>query len=84
MRAGAEYFVEPGEPAHRRYEALRSYFVEEASAEEVGVRFGYSPATVHQLAAELRSGRPYRRVVSKPGGGPSAAGQSTSPVITGL
>lgn len=56
MRAGAEYFVEPGEPAQRRYEALRCYFVDEASAEVVGDRFGYSPATVHQLAAELRAG----------------------------
>ena len=67
MRAGAEYFLEPGEPAQRRYEALRCYFVEEASAEEVGVRFGYSPATVHQLAAELRAGRTSFFRSSKPG-----------------
>src|SRR5487761_591026 len=67
MRAGAEYFAEPGEPAQRRYEALRCYFVEEASAEEVGARFGYSPATVHQLAAELRSGRTSFFRSSKPG-----------------
>ena len=67
MRVGAEYFVEPGEPAQRRYEALRSYFVEGASAEDVGARFGYSPATVHQLAAELRSGRSSFFRSSKPG-----------------
>jgi len=67
MRAGAEYFVEPGEPAQRRYEALRHYFVEEASAEMVGARFGYSPATVHQLAAELRAGRSSFFRSSKPG-----------------
>ncbi|HLY84466.1 MAG TPA: hypothetical protein VKQ71_15890 [Acidimicrobiales bacterium] len=67
MRAGAEYFVEPGEPGQRRYEALRSYFVEGASAEEVGARFGYSPATVHQLAAELRAGRTSFFRSSKPG-----------------
>ena len=67
MRAGAEYFVEPGEPAQRRYEALRHYFVEEASAETVGARFGYSPATVHQLAAELRAGRSSFFRSSKPG-----------------
>ncbi|MGH9224981.1 MAG: hypothetical protein ACRD2W_14670 [Acidimicrobiales bacterium] len=67
MRAGAEYFVEPGEPAQRRYEALRHYFVEEASAEAVGTRFGYSPATVHQLAAELRAGRSSFFRSSKPG-----------------
>lgn len=67
MRAGAEYFVAPAEPAQRRYEALRHYFVEEASAEEVGERFGYSPATVHQLAAELRAGRSSFFRSSKPG-----------------
>jgi hypothetical protein len=67
MRAGAEYFVEPGEPAQRRYEALRCYFVDDASAEEVGSRFGYSPATVHQLAAELRAGRTSFFRSSKPG-----------------
>ena len=67
MRAGSEYFVEPGEPAQRRYEALRHYFVEEASAETVGARFGYSPATVHQLAAELRAGRSSFFRSSKPG-----------------
>ncbi len=67
MRAGAEYFTEPAEPVQRRYEALRHYFVEEASAEAVGARFGYSPATVHQLAAELRAGRSSFFRSSKPG-----------------
>jgi transposase len=67
VRAGAEYFVEPGEPGQRRYEALRSYFVDGASAEEVSARFGYSRATVHQLAAELRAGRTSFFRSSKPG-----------------
>ena len=67
MRAGGKYFLEPGEPVQRRYEALRCYFVEQASAEEVGARFGYSPATVHQLAAELRAGRSSFFRSSKPG-----------------
>ena len=67
MRAGAEYFLQPGEPFQRRYEALRCYFVEGARAEEVGARFGYSPATVHQLAAELRAGRSTFFRSSKPG-----------------
>jgi len=67
MRAGVEYFLEPGQPAQRRYEALRAYFVEDATAEQVGTRFGYSPATVHQLAAELRAGRTSFFQSSKPG-----------------
>ena len=67
MRAGSEYFLEPGESVQRRYEALRSYFVDGASAEAVGIGFGYSPATVHQLAAELRAGRTSFFRSSKPG-----------------
>jgi transposase len=67
MRAGAEYFVEPAEPAQRRYEALRAYFVEGLSAAEVGARFGYSPANVHQMASELRAGRAAFFVSSRPG-----------------
>lgn len=67
MRAGADYFVRPAEPAQRRYEALRYYFVDGASAADVGARFGYSPATVHQLAAELRGGRTQFFISSKPG-----------------
>ncbi len=45
----------------------RSYFVEEQPAEAVAKRFGYSPATVHQLASELRSGRTELFRSSKPG-----------------
>ncbi|MGH9155100.1 MAG: hypothetical protein ACRD1K_04465 [Acidimicrobiales bacterium] len=67
MRAGSEYFLQPGEPAQRRYEALRSYFVDQASAAEVAERFGYSAPTVHQLAAELRAGRSEFFRSSKPG-----------------
>ena len=51
----------------RRYEALRSYFVEEEPAEAVAARFGYSAATVHQLASELRAGRTAFFRSSKPG-----------------
>ena len=67
MRAGAEYFAEPGEPAQRRYEALRAYFVEELSAAQVAARFGYSPAVVHQMASDLRAGRAVFFRDSRPG-----------------
>src|SRR5680860_1093181 len=67
MRAGGEYFLEPAEAAQRRYEALRYYFLDDARAEQVAARFGYSPATVHQLAAELRAGRTDFFRSSKPG-----------------
>ena len=67
MRSGGEYFTQPAEPAQRRYEALRAYFVEELSAAEVGTRFGYSPAVVHQMASELRAGKAQFFASSKPG-----------------
>ena len=67
MRPGATFFLQPAEPAQRRYEALRAYLVDEASAAHAGERFGYSPATVRQMAAELRAGRATFFVSSKPG-----------------
>jgi hypothetical protein len=53
MRAGAEYFTSPGQPAQLRYEALRAYLVDGEPAEIAGARFGYSKATMYQMAAEL-------------------------------
>lgn len=67
MRSGGEYFSEPVEPAQRRYEALRAYFVDGLSAAEVSARFGYSPQVVHQLASELRSGKAQFFHSSRPG-----------------
>ena len=57
MRAGAEYFLHPAGPSQRRYEALRAYFTEDMPASEVADRFGYSTASVHQMATLLRKGK---------------------------
>ena len=54
MRAGAEYFLHPAGASQRRYEALRAYFTEDMPAAEVADRFGYSTASVHQMATLLR------------------------------
>src|SRR5450759_4687415 len=51
-----------GQVASTSWNPLKS-----SSAESVGARFGYSPATVHQLAAELRAGRSSFFRSSKPG-----------------
>ncbi|MCA1700463.1 MAG: hypothetical protein LC790_16815 [Actinobacteria bacterium] len=67
MRPGAEYFCEPSEPAQRQYEALRAYFVDGLAAGEVAERFGYSPASVHQMASQLRAGRAAFFRDSRPG-----------------
>ena len=67
MRQGAEYFTEPAGPAQRRYEALRAYFLDDMPAAEVADRFGYSTASVHQMATLLRKGRLNLFTEARPG-----------------
>jgi transposase len=57
VRAGAEYFLNPAGSSQRRYEALRAYFTQDMPASEVADRFGYSTASVHQMATLLRKGK---------------------------
>lgn len=66
-RPGAERFTAPGEPNQRRYEALRAYYVEGASAEAVARRFGYTRATVETLVRDDRAGRLSLFASSRPG-----------------
>jgi hypothetical protein len=67
LRQGAEYFLQPALVTQRRYEALRAYFVEDLPASQVADRFGYSTASVHQMATLLRSGKLRLFADSKPG-----------------
>ena len=67
MRAGAEYFLHPAGSSQRRYEALRAYFTQDMPAAEVADRFGYSTASVHQMATLLRTGRLNLFTDPKPG-----------------
>jgi transposase len=55
-RAGAEFFIDPHAVAHRRYEALRAYFLEGATAAEVAERFGYTTTTVQTMVRDFRAG----------------------------
>ena len=57
MRPGAESLLHPAGASQRRYEALRAYFVDDMPAAEVADRFGYSTASVHQMATLLRGGK---------------------------
>lgn len=66
-RSGAERFTAPGQPNQRRYEALRAYYVEGASAQEVARRFGYTRATVETLVRDHRAGRLELFASSRPG-----------------
>jgi transposase len=66
-RPGAEQFARPVEPNQRRYEALRSYFLEGAAAEDVARRFGYTRASVETLVRDYRAGRLELFASSRPG-----------------
>jgi hypothetical protein len=73
VREGAEYFADPASAAQRRYEALRAYFLDGMPAAEVADRFGYSTASVHQMATLLRKGRLNLFAEARPG--PKGAAQ---------
>jgi len=67
LRPGAAYFLQPASSQQRRYEALRAYFVEDLPASQVADRYGYSTASVHQMATLLRSGKLRLFAQTKPG-----------------
>src|SRR6266536_4654462 len=67
LRPGAAYFLQPDSSQQRRYEALRAYFVEDLPASQVADRYGYSTASVHQMATLLRAGKLQLFAHTKPG-----------------
>jgi transposase len=48
------YFSAPRQAIHKQYEALRAFFVEGMSAEEVATAFGYSLSAVYSLVRDFR------------------------------
>src|SRR3954469_20741475 len=56
------YFLEPDDTFHRRYEALRAYFVQRLPLQEIATRFGYTYDTlrqvIHPFRTRCRSGTP--------------------------
>ena len=52
-----EYFRRPGQTLHRLYEALRAYYVENLTAEEVGKQFDYSTVSVRVMASRFVHGK---------------------------
>lgn len=51
----ARFFLEPEQPRHRQYEALRAYFTEEMLAKEAAAEFGYTPGAFHVLCHKFRN-----------------------------
>lgn len=50
----ARCFLQPSNPTHRQYEALRAYFVEHLPSTEAARRFGYTPGSFRVLCHEFR------------------------------
>jgi transposase len=50
----AHRFLEPDNPTHRQYEALRAFFVEGLSSKKAAARFGYSPGSFRGLVHQFR------------------------------
>jgi transposase len=78
VREGAGYFLHPAGSSQRRYETLRAYFVDGMSASEVADRFGYSTASVHQMATLLRGGK--MSLFTDPRPGPKGPRKAAGPL----
>ncbi|HEV3445016.1 MAG TPA: hypothetical protein VG099_10260 [Gemmataceae bacterium] len=50
----ADRFLLPVNATHRRYEALRAYFVDKLPSTEAAARFGYTPGSFRVLVHEFR------------------------------
>ena len=50
----ARAFLAPSNPTHRQYEALRAYFVDGYSVEEVADRFAYTPGSFRVMCTRFR------------------------------
>jgi hypothetical protein len=68
----ARFFLEPVNPTHRQYEALRAYFVDQLPSAEVARRFTYSPGSFRVLTHQFRQ-HPDRPFFLPPQKGPQAS-----------
>lgn len=64
-------FLNPSNPTHRQYEALRAFFVDQLPAHEAAQRFGYSYGSFRVLCHEFRQ-NPQREFFQSPPKGPRA------------
>ncbi len=67
-------FLEPANPTHRQYEALRAYFVEGIPSAQTAARFGYTPGSFRVLCHGFRQDlkRPFFLPVTR---GPQTSGK---------
>jgi hypothetical protein len=57
QREGAEKFTAPAQVNHRRYEALRAFFVEGLTYDQAAARSGYTRWAMVNLVREYRAGK---------------------------
>lgn len=50
-----QFFLEPTETAHRKYEALRALFVEERQLPEIAQQFGYQESSLRSMISRFRT-----------------------------
>jgi len=68
----ATFFLEPRNPTHRQYEALRAFFLERLPSHVVARRFGYTPGSFRVLCHAFRH-NPLRDFFLPPAKGPKRA-----------
>ncbi len=57
QREEVQRFTAPAQVNHRRYEALRAFFVDGLSYAQAGARFGYTRWAMINLVREYRAGK---------------------------
>jgi len=65
----ARVFLEPTNPTHRQYEALRAFFVDQLSGKEAAKQFGYTEGSFRVLVHQFRQ-NPNRDFFLPPAKGP--------------
>jgi hypothetical protein len=68
----ARLFLEPANPTHRQYEALRAFYVEGVPSADAAKRFGYSPGAFRVLCHHFAK-NPQRAFFLPPAKGPHSA-----------
>src|SRR5438093_11315001 len=76
QREGAGWFTTPAQVNHRRYEALRAFFVDGLTYQQAADRFGYTRWAMINLVREWRAGwlelfTPPRKPGPPPGAAPA-------------
>ena len=79
-----QFFLEPAQPRHRQYEALRAYFADGMPSAEAARRFGYTPGAFRVLCHAFRHGHRDFFTEGRPGPQVQAKKDPARPLISTL